>query len=391
MALCLELTMLRSVRIAKTLKPGPTLLTRALDRIAVVHGTRRRRRPARAVQARRTSPDTPRRDARRALLARSAVGSPRFALASARVPPWRAIQVRSSPMTWCSRLARASNPGALSQRPGLRGPVAEFEIRCGPAFRIVERRSIDATRFGPKWVPLRVRAPEEGPARIVLARGSAGSPALDSVRLLWGDPCIEAPRSMADFGRALRGAITERGVRAFGTRPCPPTATDCIGCGRARPSRHQRRGVNSANGRRAEPLALRSSHSSPNRPHGDQRDRGKPGEAELSRLGMAGRRRREPDDPRQDLAHIGSDSRLRVLSVPSGATRAEAWNAALQEARGEFVAVLDANDRLAPTALYEMAVAFEQTPDSDLVVFGRGSSLECQPPARTSFQTGLVA
>ena len=58
---------------------------------------------------------------------------------------------------------------------------------------------------------------------------------------------------------------------------------------------------------------------------------------------------------------------MRVLRVPAGSTRADAWNAALRGARGEFAALLDQHDRLAPSALYEMACALDRTPACDLL------------------------
>ncbi len=63
----------------------------------------------------------------------------------------------------------------------------------------------------------------------------------------------------------------------------------------------------------------------------------------------------------------GNDPRVRTLAVPSGVSRADAWNSALREARGEFAALLDSGDVLAPAALYEMAQAIDQPPDSDVL------------------------
>jgi GT2 family glycosyltransferase len=60
---------------------------------------------------------------------------------------------------------------------------------------------------------------------------------------------------------------------------------------------------------------------------------------------------------------IASDERIRVLSVPSGSTRAHAWNCALRQAHGEFAALLGERDVLAPAALYEVANALEPACD----------------------------
>jgi GT2 family glycosyltransferase len=61
------------------------------------------------------------------------------------------------------------------------------------------------------------------------------------------------------------------------------------------------------------------------------------------------------------------DPRVRVLRVPAGSTRADAWNAALGGAQGEFAALLDQHDRLAPAALYEFATALDRAPGCDLL------------------------
>jgi GT2 family glycosyltransferase len=73
------------------------------------------------------------------------------------------------------------------------------------------------------------------------------------------------------------------------------------------------------------------------------------------------------DHVRKAVAPWERDRRLRVLSVPAGSTRADAWNAALRGAQGEFAALLDQHDRLAPSALYEMACALDRTPACDLL------------------------
>ena len=66
------------------------------------------------------------------------------------------------------------------------------------------------------------------------------------------------------------------------------------------------------------------------------------------------------------VTRLAVDDRVRVLSVPSGASRADAWNVALRAARGEYAALLGEHDVLAPAALYQMAEAFERFPEGDL-------------------------
>jgi GT2 family glycosyltransferase len=72
-------------------------------------------------------------------------------------------------------------------------------------------------------------------------------------------------------------------------------------------------------------------------------------------------------DVRKAVDRWERDRRVRVLCVPAGSTRADAWNAALRGARGEFAALLDQRDRLAPAALYEMAGALDRAPGCDLL------------------------
>jgi GT2 family glycosyltransferase len=73
------------------------------------------------------------------------------------------------------------------------------------------------------------------------------------------------------------------------------------------------------------------------------------------------------DSVRKAVAPWERDQRVRVLCIPVGSTRAEGWNAALRGAQGEFAALLDQHDALAPTALYEMARALDRTPGCDLL------------------------
>jgi GT2 family glycosyltransferase len=70
---------------------------------------------------------------------------------------------------------------------------------------------------------------------------------------------------------------------------------------------------------------------------------------------------------RKLAARGGDNDRVRVLSVPSGSTRADAWNAALREAAGDFAAVLGERDVLSASALYEMARGLERFPVADVL------------------------
>jgi GT2 family glycosyltransferase len=60
------------------------------------------------------------------------------------------------------------------------------------------------------------------------------------------------------------------------------------------------------------------------------------------------------------------DRRVRVVEAAAGATL-EVINAAISTAKGEFVALVDAKDELAPDALGAVAAAIVQSPDADVV------------------------
>src|SRR5262249_30096838 len=64
-------------------------------------------------------------------------------------------------------------------------------------------------------------------------------------------------------------------------------------------------------------------------------------------------------------SRLRTDERVRRVSVEG--SRADAWNAALTQAEGEYVALLGAHDQLEPVALYEVARALEQLQDCDVL------------------------
>src|SRR5689334_18387298 len=61
------------------------------------------------------------------------------------------------------------------------------------------------------------------------------------------------------------------------------------------------------------------------------------------------------------------DPRLRVTFLPANRGIADNTNAALALARGEFVALLDRDDTLAPFALFEVVRAINEQPEADLI------------------------
>jgi GT2 family glycosyltransferase len=67
------------------------------------------------------------------------------------------------------------------------------------------------------------------------------------------------------------------------------------------------------------------------------------------------------------LETCANDLRVRIIRQPAGTTRADAWNAAVQAATAEFIALLESHDELSLSALSEFAAAIDRTPASDLV------------------------
>jgi len=65
--------------------------------------------------------------------------------------------------------------------------------------------------------------------------------------------------------------------------------------------------------------------------------------------------------------HQTNDERVRVLSATGCHCRGAAWNLGVDTALGVFIALLDADDALSPSALYEVAKHLEQTPECDLL------------------------
>lgn len=61
------------------------------------------------------------------------------------------------------------------------------------------------------------------------------------------------------------------------------------------------------------------------------------------------------------------DKRIRYEDLKENLGIAENTNAAFAMARGDFIALLDHDDLLAPNALYEIAAALEEHPEADVI------------------------
>jgi Glycosyl transferase family 2 len=226
-----------------------------------------------------------------------------------------------------------------------------------------------ASWFGRRWHRLHVHIPEAGPARIVLTTRSTDGARAGEVGALWGNPRIEAPRSLNDLWSALRSAISAQNIRGLWHSALPANAARLyrLWVRENEPSRKALSAQRQWSHGRTRSFSLitlvdRPADWSPHRTAASVRRQSYPGwewiliapEGSMPEISRA-------------VARIGRDERIRILTVPSGASRADAWNAGLRDARGEFAALLGQHDLLAPAALYEMARALERSPDRDLL------------------------
>jgi GT2 family glycosyltransferase len=270
---------------------------------------------------------------------------------------------RSIVTTWC-----ALAPESWTDQTG----GVEFEIRVRS-----ERREVSARRLinpgtssrDQRWQALRVETAEAGPARIVLATRLVGDAPADALCPLWGDPGVQAPRSLGELASALRSAVSQWGIRALwhGTLPANADRFYSLWVRENGPSRKALRAQRQWSLTRTRSFSLMTFVADPSawrarRTAASVHDQSYPA---WEWMLIA------PEDSSHELvkavARIPRDERVRMLTVPPGNTRAEAWNAALREARGEFAAILGSDDVVAPAALYEMARELERQPDCDVL------------------------
>jgi GT2 family glycosyltransferase len=277
------------------------------------------------------------------------------------------------------------------------GGSVEFEIYVrtqgleSSARRVLNPRR----RRDRRWKGLRVRAPEAGPARIVLSTKMVADGAAEGATALWGDPCIQAPRSVASFVSAVRATLSNWGVRGLWYRSLAKSDLYPLW---VRESTRSRRALRAERqwsldrtqtfslvtfiedragwlGQRTAKSVLRQSY-----PHW---------EWILVATEESIRRSRNAID------RLKRDRRVRILSVPPRSTRADAWNAAWRQARGEFAALLDQHDALSPSALYEIAGALDRAPDTDLLYsdedrISRRGSLRHDPQFKPDWSPDLL-
>lgn len=66
-------------------------------------------------------------------------------------------------------------------------------------------------------------------------------------------------------------------------------------------------------------------------------------------------------------AYAARDPRIRIIDLPANIGRTPALNLALNQARGDYIAVLDADDRCAPERLERQAALLDAKPEVELV------------------------
>jgi GT2 family glycosyltransferase len=265
-------------------------------------------------------------------------------------------------LAWCSLAPEAW---------GRRMADIEFEIlvRTQGAESSTRRVVSPAASWrGRKWQALQVHSPEAGPARIVLTTRCADDSTTEGVGALWGSPRIEAPRSVAELVSVVGAKIAVRNLRGLWHSALPDTSNRLyrLWTRETEPSRKALAAQRQWSLSRTRCFSLITLVTQPaswsyHRTASTVQAQTYPG---WEWILVA------PVDSIEQLARavtrIGRDDRVRVLSVPSGASRADAWNAALRAARGEWAALLGEHDALAPAAIYQMAEALERFPEGDL-------------------------
>ena len=264
---------------------------------------------------------------------------------------------------WCALASARVN----DQRGGVE---FEIEVRTERA-RVSARRVIDRGEWSkaPRWQALRVATSDAGPARIALATRSVGDPTAAAAVPLWGDPGIHTARPWRDLITAVRVRISRRRIRAplQSAEPSDLDGLYRVWVRENEPSRQALKVQREWSRTRSRLFSLVTFVAEPGswRPQRTAASVQKQTYPAWEWILVA------PEDTRDELARavarVRRDRRVRILTVARGSSRADAWNAALQEAQGEFAGLLGPRDVLAPGALYEMAHALERLPECDVL------------------------
>ena len=273
---------------------------------------------------------------------------------------------------WCQLAGEAG--------PGNSGGV-EFELRL----RTQHSESSETCRLpytsrrSRQWQPLRIDPPESGGAAQVelITRPIEGAgPHEPSAQ--WGGVRIEWPRTLDQLMRDVRSAIADRRIRGLRRRASLAGADQVyrLWAREHEPSRRVLRAQRQrSQGSPGSSGSLGSLRTFTLITFVEEPAVWRPGATAESVLAQSypgwdwvliTHQEAMPELERV-TAKVRRDRRVRLLVVPPGTTHADGWNAGLREASGEFIALLDPNDVLAPQALYEMAAALNQSPDCDVL------------------------
>ena len=267
-------------------------------------------------------------------------------------------------VSWCAVMPRERHrsPGAI---------LFEIRVRTESGEALVQRPISPKTSWlGRRWRRLAVRAAGSGATRISLAtRALDGRTGVDGACALWGDPRIEVRRSLADVVTLVRSSVSRGNARTLWQRALPPD-TDrlyALWVREHEPSSKELRSqrVTSQTATRSFTLLTHLGN--------DVTALSEPTVASV--VGQSYPRWEwllivfdsSVDEASRLAARLGSDGRIRVVAVPDGSSRADAWDAGLHASTHEYVALLDPDDVVALSALYEMASALDRVGNADVV------------------------
>jgi GT2 family glycosyltransferase len=220
-----------------------------------------------------------------------------------------------------------------------------------------------------QWHALSLAVPEGGAARISLTTRAIEGGAVRATKALWGDPRVESRRPLNDFVSALRSALAPHGMRRLWQRALPADSDRLyrLWVREHEPSRAELRAQREWSAVNPGTFTFITDVADAAVWHPD-RAGGSLMRQTCSRwewIIVAAEDAMQ--QVREALVPQVRDPRVRLLGVPAGSSRADAWNAAWRAASGEFAALLGQDDELSPTALYEIARSIEQSPDVDVV------------------------
>lgn len=240
--------------------------------------------------------------------------------------------------------------------------------------RLVRPRTRTSDR---RWRALRLTIPADvsGPVLVTLKTTLRPAASADSAWAVWGDPELEWARPISDVVRLTRANLRQYGIRGAWGRlqnqpgrdeereryrrwledqtPGPGDLADMVG-GLATLARRPLISVITPV-YNTEPRWLVACIESVRRQVYPDWELCLADDASTSQATL------------DVLARYADDPRIRIVRLPRNLHISGASNAALDVARGEFVAMLDHDDELAPEALFEVVRCLNANPDADFI------------------------